>query len=226
MVFSLDVPQGMDAQDQQRFLEIVGASTSSKFLSNSYPLGGYSGLETSLSFDMIDSQEVSSLGNGTNSSAGLKYPTLTIGKGLYNNSDLFFQFVPPSKTMQISKFGASLRWSFYQGLYLPINASLLLNADTASIRGRVTTRNLGSDIMLGLNLSQFSFFMGGGYVLCWGDFVGGSAGVTASLVAESRRVKTTHLMFGATYNFEPFFIGVSLNRYRVTNLSLKAGFLF
>ncbi len=205
---------------------MVGLGSSSKFLSNAYPLGGYSGLEVSLGVDSVETSDLSQLGATTNQTSNLYFPTITVGKGIYNNSDIFIHFVPPSKTVEISKFGASFRWGFYQAAFLPINVSLVLNADTTVIKQKLSTRNFGGDILLGMALSQFSFFLGGGYITSRGDFAGGANGFTASTLTETQQVESSHFMFGSTYNFEPFFLGVSINRYNTSVYSAKMGFLF
>ncbi len=226
LTWALELPRGLNVSDQERILEIVGLGSNSKFLSNAYPLGGYSGLEVSLGLDSIETANIAQLGDTASQRDTLYFPTITVGKGIYNNSDIFLHFTPPTKTTEISKFGASFRWGFYQALFLPINFSVVVNADTATVKEKLTTRNLGADLLLGMNLSQLSFFLGGGYATSRGDFAGGFNGLTASTLTETRQVESAHFMFGTTYNFEPFFVGLSLNRYATSVYSLKLGFLF
>ncbi len=226
MTWGLELPSDLTRDDQKRVMEVVGLGSNSKFLSNAYPLGGYSGLEVSVGLDTIETSDLSQLGATTDQKANLYFPTITVGKGIYNNSDVYFHIVPPSKTIEVAKFGASVRWGFYQALFLPINFSLVFNADTATIKQKLSTRNLGADLLMGMTLSQFSFFLGGGYVNSSGDFAGGANGLTASTQSENQSAESSHFMFGSTYNFEPFFIGVSLNRYVTSVYSLKMGFLF
>jgi len=225
-LFALEIPKGLEMGEQQRVLEILGLGTSSKFLSNAYPLGGYSGLEVSLAFESIKTSEIAQLGTTTNASSNILFPTITVGKGVYNDSDLFIHFMPPSKTLEISKFGTSYRWGFYQALFLPLSFSLVLHADITTIKSQISTRNLGGDLLVGMSLSQFSFFLGSGFANSSGDFQGGTSGITASSRTESQRVESSHFMFGATYNFEPFFVGASLDRYTDNVYSIKSGFLF
>lgn len=225
-LLALDIPQGLNGSDQQKTMEVLGLSTHSDFLSKAYPLGGYSGLEVSLAVSTFNAQEISSLGNGASPTSEFYFPTLTVGKGIYNNSDIFIHFSPPGKDAEFSKFGASFRWSFYQARFLPINLSVLLHADTVNIQSRISSDNLGSDLMVGLTLNQFSFFLGGGYATSSGEFAGGIDGVTATQKTETRKVESSHFMFGATYDFEPFFIGASINRYTEAVYSVKSGFLF
>ncbi len=225
-LLALEIPQGLDATDQRKTLEVLGLGTQSEFLSNSYPLGGYSGLEVSLAFSAVESEEISQLGNTGEKTSLFYYPTLTVGKGLYNDTDIFLHFSPPSKTAEVSKFGGSFRWGFYQALFLPLNFSVLFHADTVTIKNKLSSKNMGADLMMGMTLSQFSFFLGGGYANSSGDFTGGTEGVTASGRTEGAKVESSHFMFGGTYNFDPFFIGLSINRYKTSVYSLKTGLLF
>lgn len=222
----LELPTQLTSSDQIRSLEILGLGTTAKFLSNAYPLGGYSGLELSLSASSFDTKEISTLGAGAPQTDMVYFPTITIGKGIYNNSDLFFHFIPASKTAGLSSFGFSFRWSFYQALFLPLNFSMVAHGNSSNIESKMITRNLGFDLMMGLSLSQFSFFLGGGWANSAGKFTGGTQGITASGNSENQKVESSHFMFGATYNFEPFFIALSIDRYKEEVYSTKVGFLF
>lgn len=44
---------------------------------------------------------------------------LTVGKGLYNDVDVFFSFIPPTGGTRVSDYGAAARWSFYQAQIPP-----------------------------------------------------------------------------------------------------------
>ena len=83
--------------------------------------------------------------------------------------------------------------------------------------------------MMGLSLSDLSFFLGAGWVRSTGDFTGGTFGVTDTPNTPgnaTNRVESSHVMFGATYNFEPFFVGASIDRYKDAVYNLKVGLLF
>lgn len=226
LAFALELPTGLNSKDQQRALEIVGLSTSAKFLSKSYPLGGYSGVELSLSLEALNTKEIAKLGDTNEESKNQFYPTLTIGKGIYNNSDVFFHFIPASRTSGISKYGLSFRYSFYQAAFLPVNISLVTNASSTNMSNQMVTRNLGFDLMVGMTLSQLSFYLGGGWANSSGEFTGGTSGVTSSGAKELQKVEASHFMFGGTYNFDPFFIGMAIDRYTDTVFTVKTGLLF
>ncbi|MCB0378003.1 MAG: hypothetical protein KDD33_05880 [Bdellovibrionales bacterium] len=226
------IPRGLDANDRVRALKVLGLGTSNKFLSNAYPLGGYGGLEVSLSIEAIDVEEISKLGNTSSPTSTVFYPKFTIGKGLYNDSDIFFHFIPFNETTGVSKYGLSYRWSFYQALFFPLNFSVIGHAGSANIDNGIVTRNLGADLTIGMMLSDFSMYFGGGWVSSTGDFTGGDAtaptclGVTDTCREERAKVGSAHYVFGATYNIKPIFIGLSIDRYQDEVYNLKFGFLF
>ena len=119
--------------------------------------------------------------------------------------------------------------SFYQALFLPINFSVIAHGNNANIDNKILARSIGADLMLGLSLSEFSFFFGGGWVKTTGDFTGGVFGVTDTPNSPSNATNTvdsSHFMFGGTYNFEPFFLGASIDRYKDVVYNVKAGILF
>lgn len=224
-----EIPTNLDSNDRQKTLEIIGLGTSTKFLSNSYPLGGYSGLEVSLSFEALDVEEITQLGNTSPSHQTVFYPKINIGKGIFNNSDLFFHFIPFNETSGLSEYGFSFRWSFYQALFLPLNFSIITHANSANVNNKILARNIGADLMMGLSLSDFSFFFGYGWTKSTGDFTGGSFGVTDTPSDPSNArisVNSSHFMLGSTYSFDPFFIGASIDRYKNPVYSLKLGMLF
>lgn len=226
MALSLELPTALSAKDQQRALEIVGLSTSAKTLSKAYPLGGYSGLELSLSLEAINTKEIAKLGSTNEESKNEYYPTLTVGKGIYNNSDVFFHFIPVSRTSGISRYGLSFRYSFYQAAFLPINLAVVSHASSTNLSNQMVTRNLGFDLLAGMTLSQFSFYFGAGWANSSGAFTGGISGVTLSGHNEKQKVESSHFVFGGTYNFDPFFIGLAIDRYTDVVYSFKSGLLF
>lgn len=225
-IWGIEIPNQLTRDDQTRMLEIIGLGAQPKVLTNAYPLGGMSGVELSLTVESINTQEIAELGATSPKTEHFYYPTLTIGKGLYNNSDIFIHFTPPRKTQELNRFGASYRWSFYQALFLPLNFSVIVHAGTTNLKNKITTKNLGGDLAVGLMLSHFSFTLAGGYANSSGQFTGGASGITISTNQENQKVESTHFMFGAAYNFEPFFIGVAIDRYVTTVYSLKTGVLF
>lgn len=226
LLFAFEIPSQLDATDQSTLLKTVGLGTNTKFLSNAYPLGGHSGLEASISVESLDTNEVSNLGSTVPGGENLVYPNITIGKGIFNDSDIFLQFMPPQRNKKLTRFGASYRWTFYKNKYFPINLAAIVNLSTANFKNKLTTRNVGGDLMAGVTLSDFSFYLGGGYYNSSGLFKGGASGVTSSNLTEYRKVGSPHYFLGGTYNFEPMFVAAGMDRYVDTVFTLKSGFIF
>ncbi len=227
MAHTLELPAVLTNDQQMRVLEIVGLGSAPKFLSQSYSLGGYSGFEIGLSAESINTQEISGFGDRSVPQTKLStFPTLSIGKGLFNSSDFFFHFSPNVLNSGLTKYGLTYRWTFYEALFLPLNFSLIGHGGSTNLNNHLVTRNLSADIMIGLSIDDLSFFASGGWINSSGRFTGGTNGITESLNEEFRKTGTTHFNFGATYNFQPFFIGLGIDRYIEETYTFKSGFIF
>jgi hypothetical protein len=106
---SLEIPKNLNSVERRKALEILGFSSSSKLLGNPYPLGGFAGVEIGYTSEIISTGELASLGTKPKTQSETSFSTLTLGKGLYNNLDIFLQFSPFSQDEAISSFGGQLR---------------------------------------------------------------------------------------------------------------------
>lgn len=222
---SFSLPQNLNAHERSQVVDVIGLGTTSKFLSNAYPLGGYDGLEVSVSAETFDVRSINQLGATTTSSDSVYYPQITIGKGLFYNSDIFINFVPFNDTSKISRYGLQYRMSLYQADFFPLNFSFLLQANSANISNQMISRNLSSDILLGTMLDDLSFTISVGYVTSTGDFTGGSQGVTDSLRAERSSATSLHVGMGIVYTWNGLLIGVAIDRYKDAVFNAKVGLL-
>ena len=150
-------------------------------------------------------------------------PKILVGKGLYNNMDLFFEFVPYSESSKTSRYGFQFRWSPYQAQFFPLNISILTYANSANLSNKLITRTTGADLIFATMLDDLSFFFGGGWVRTFGSFVGGTNGITDSLVAERESTDSPHFTIGVAYHWEPILIGLGFDRYRDSVISFKLG---
>lgn len=222
---SFSLPQNLNVTDRQQAIDILGLGTTSKFLSNAYPLGGYSGLEVSVSGESFDVKNIKTLGNGTSGADSVLYPKFTIGKGLFNNSDIFINFVPFSQAAKISRYGLQYRISLYRADFFPINFSVVGHANSANINNQLFTRTLGADLLVGTMINDFSFTISGGYVDSSGDFIGGTNGVTDTLQSERASTESMHIGMSATYMWQSFLIGLSIDRYKDPVVNFKLGLI-
>jgi hypothetical protein len=229
---SILLPGGLDGSDREAMLNIVGLGTSSKILSDPYPMGGYSGFEFGLAFTSLPTDELGRLGDGlTSPQQESSYPVLSIGKGLYEGIDLFIQFTPFNKENELSQYGGILRWSFYEADGFPVNLSILGNLNSANIGNRLTTRSYGADLIAGIDVDNVALYAGGGTAEATGTFAGsrspGSGGITDSGLTETNRVSGTHTVVGANVHFlENFFVALQIDRYTAAVFSGKLGVRF
>ena len=221
------LPSQMTQSDRQEALRILGLGSSAKILSDPYPLGGYSGFEFGLELDNLPTDSLSRLGSHLESSQeDITYPKLTVGKGLYDNLDLFVQLAPYNSNDQISQYGAIGRWGFYQAAFLPLSASLVLNLNSANFANQMTTWTYGADLIGGIDVNQVSLYAGIGLLKASGYFIGGTAGITDSGNIEKESVSGLHTMVGATVHVTDYFVSVELDRYTIAVLSGKVGMRF
>lgn len=223
--WALELPRQISSEEQTEVLRTLGLSSSQKFLSQAYPLGGYQGFEVGLSFESVSLDSVRGLGNGTNSTS-LLIPNLSLGKGLYNDLEIFFQLSPQMEASGFGRYGGSLRWSFFESKFLPLTISVVGHGSSSQFRNQLTTRNVGFDLLFGLSFDQFSFFAGGGWASSAGVFYGGPDGLTLSGAQERHKVDHSHITLGGTYHFRPLYVGLSVDRYIETAYSAKLGFIF
>jgi hypothetical protein len=243
---AFEIPKGLSADDRKEVISIIGLNSANKALSNPYPLGGYSGFEVGYSLEIVNVRDLRRLGC-TVGSAGCantqesddtewRYSRLTFGKGIYNNIDIFFSFVPPTGDVRVSDYGGQIRWSFYQAEYLPINVSVTGHFNQLNFGDIFADRNFGVDMIAGVNVNNFAIYFGGGWISARGTFLAGNcANCTVSptdpaVNSDSNTVTTTldetHTVVGFSLHFDNLFTAAQVDRYRDAVYSLKVGMRF
>lgn len=224
---AVQIPQRLSKADRITALRILGLGTSSKILTDPYPLGGYAGFEAGYSVENLPAEDLGRLGSGLNKPRqDVTIQKLTIGKGLYNNLDLFFQFTPYTKTDELAQYGGILRWSFYQASTLPLSASVLTHANSADFNNQMTTHSYGVDMIGGVNVEHLALFAGIGLAEATGTFTGGQAGITDTQAIESEIVSGVHTVVGADIRFSNVFVALQIDRYTLPVFSGKLGARF
>lgn len=219
------IPGNLTATDRVEALKIIGMGTSSKLLSDPYPLGGYDGLEMGLSIESLPTDDLGRLGNRLVApQQDVAYPKLTIGKGVYNNIDAFVQFTPYTRQDELSQFGGILRWGFYQAQFQPLSAAFLVHMNNGNVGNVLTTRTYGVDLVGGMNVSNVALFAGLGFLESTGTYAGS---VTSSGGIESESVNGYHTVYGANIRIlEKGFLALQIDRYSVAVFSGKLGVRF
>lgn len=224
---SIQLPTNLTKKDREKALAIIGLGTSSKILSDPYPLGGYAGFEIGFAIETFPAEEIGRLGGGVRPpQQDASLPKISFGKGLYNNLDLFIQFTPYSRQDELAEFGGIVRWGFYQASFLPLSLSVLAHATNANIANQLSTHAYGLDIMGGMDVENVALFAGFGPIEASGTFIGGSAAITDSRVLENEFITGFHTVFGGNVHFSNYFATLQIDRYTIPVFSGKLGVRF
>lgn len=223
------LPSNMSKADREQALRIFALGSSAKILTDPHPLGGYTGLELGASLESLPVQEVSTMGDRSPSSpSDVTYAKLSIGKGLYEDIDVFFTFTPfQTQKAEISQYGGMLRWCFFQGARYPLALSALAQLSGVNVSDQITANTLGVDLVAGFSVDDVSLFLGAGPVRAQGSFVGGDFGVTdGDKQAKTEEIAAFHEMAGASVRIRDALVAVQVDRYATTILSAKLGLRF
>lgn len=223
----VEIPTGMDNDDREAAVRILGFGTSSKILSDPYPLGGYHGLEIGLTIENLPAEDLGQLGNTVaNPQKDVTYPKISIGKGLFEHVDAFVNFIPYTQKLDQTQYGGIIRWGLYQAKYLPITISGSLNFNNANLNNQISTRTVGVDIVGGINADLAALYVGVGPIQSRGRFIGGASGVTDTGATEVATVNGIHTMLGANVRFATMFVAMQIDKYENTTYSGKLGVRF
>jgi hypothetical protein len=217
---------GLTATDRQQILKILGLGTSGKNVSIPKGLGTNNGLELSLANEFINTETISQFIIDRESRNTLYYPKISIGKGLYERTDIFIHFIPYTATLGLSEFGGTIRFNFYKEADSGISASAIFHLNSANFNNQLTTRGLAGDLSLGMNWDYFSVFTSVGMARSKGTFIGGTQGTTDSLNDETLSVSDMHFSVGTLVRYDIYFIAAALDHYTRPVYSLKMGFHF
>lgn len=231
---AIEIPRGLTSADRTEVTKMLGSNTSSKLLTNPYPLGGYSGFEAGVSIEVINIEDLKRLGlKSTNDEREFRYAKVSVGKGLYNDIDVFFHFVPPTAGIKVSEYGGLLRWSFFQAKFVPINISWNVHLNHININDSFSNQTAGTNLVSGINVQNFSIYFGIGYLESRGTFMGGTTdqGVVdpsdpdfdQGTFTASSKVRQFHSQVGITVHFSDYFLAAQIDRYQDPVYSMKLG---
>ena len=222
----LEIPKSLTKEDRVTMIEILGHSSSAKILGNPYPLGGYSGIEVGLAAEVISTSEVATLGAKSKPQNETLFQTLTMGKGLYNNIDVFLQFSAFPSEEEILSYGGQIRWGFYQAEFLPAHLSFIAYANTTNFQNALSVVSTGYDLVGGFSVKDVTLYTGIGMLRTSGSFVGGAGGITAEGTTEKEAIQDVHYLAGMSIQFSKLFVAMELDRYTQATYSGKLGFRF
>jgi hypothetical protein len=250
-LYAFEIPKGLTSTDRSEVVRTLGINSAPKSLSNPYPLGGYSGFELGYSMEVVNVRDIRRIGcepktagcqnESFSDETEWRYSRLTVGKGIYNDIDLFFSFMPPMGNVRASDYGGQIRWSFYQAAFLPVNLSAVAYFNSLNFNDTFMNRNVGAELMAGVNVNNFALYFGGGMVQARGTFIGANdtnvcqedctvsptdpdTNSTSRTITQS--VRESHTFVGFSLHFQNLFAAAQVDRYRDAVYSAKVGLRF
>lgn len=209
--------------NREQILKILGLGTSGKNISTPIGLGTDHGLEISLANEFVNTEKISQFLTDSESQNTLYYPKISIGKGIYERTDLFIHFIPYTATLGLSEYGGTVRYNFFRPKDSILSASAVISLNSSNFNNQLTTRTLSGDLSLGMNWKHFAVFSSFGLVRSSGTFTGGSQGTTDTLLNQTESVSNFHFSVGALARYNIYFVSAALDHYTEPVYSLKMG---
>ncbi len=219
----ISLPSGMSNDEQKSMLQTLAFGTSFRPVNNPYPLGGYSGLELAISGQTIPTADISYYGNHTDQQSTLTYPLISIGKGVFDNTDIFFSFIPYDQATGMGIYSGGLRWTFFQATFVPASFSFLAHASNVNIENNFIAQTEGTDIIMGVNVDPFAFYFGTGVLYGQAQF---SPNLTFDSTRSNQVGTTFHSIIGINVSISSFFTAFEVDSYSKIMLALKCGARF
>jgi hypothetical protein len=223
---AIDIPRQLRTEDLDDVTRVLGFNTGTRFLSNPYPLGGYAGFEVGVTLESINTRDLENLGNRSSTSDDFRFSRISIGKGLFNDLDAFIHFVPYSPSNKISDFGGTFKWMFYEAKYIPITISALVHLNTMNFEDLYISQTGGMDLLVGFNMNEFSFYVGGGEVRTKSLFTDEILDASVPRNPQNtfkQRSRSSHFFTGLHAEYEHFFLAAQVDKYVEEVWSLKLG---
>lgn len=218
------IPHQLSQTDRHSALLLLGPATSSRVLSSPYPLGGFQGIEVSLSRQNIPFTFLNSIGDKKNDQRDLDYSTLTIGKGLYYNIDLFLSFIPMIQYDSLSHFSTQIRYQFWQSNNNFFRLSGILHSSTSNIDNQISLQSYGYDFVGTTTIDRVSLFIGIGNSTNRGRFIGGKNGLTDNLETVTEVSIIPHQLIGIEWPIANFFWAAQVDRFNFPFYAFKFGY--
>lgn len=222
----LQIPNGLNQDARKEFIKKIGFSSSYKYLSQGYILGGYDGLELSTTVSSIPFSRVNELGQNQLNESDKFLQNFSIGKGMFQNVDVYFTFSPFLFQNQISSYGLALRYMYYEDPDHPYAMGVLFHGNGLNISNLVGIQTSGLDIIANYYLNYWDFYFGLGLARSLGSFIGGDNGVTDDKLSADEDLFQYRFYSGFTYNFGSYSLTLQVDRVYVENLSAKIGTRF
>jgi hypothetical protein len=229
---AIQIPSSLSRTDLDDVTQILGHSTATKFLSNPYSLGGYSGFEVGVTTEFVDTTDLSNLGSGTEKDSSFQYNRISIGKGLFGDGDVFIHFIPFSSSNEVSEYGGLFKWNFYQAKFLPLSLSAVGHYNSINVDDSFVNEIFGWSLMGGITLRQFSLYWGTGSQRARSTFSSQVLDLTDPNITLNStntfitRSSQSHSYVGAQIEISSLFLAAQIDRYQEPVYSAKIGVRF
>lgn len=223
---TFDIPTQLSDKDERDILKNIGPGTAARLLSAPFPLGGFEGLEVGLSRQAIPLDNLQHLGNGTEPQSELSYPILTIGKGLFNNIDMFLSLIPFAQSSSLTHFSSQVRIQHWSSLTSPFIISSAWHAGYSTLKNEINFQNYGFDVLGTFYFRTACLYFGVGTLFSNGRFIGGVDGITKSQDTDIVTATFAHRVLGFDYRINEYFIALETDSYDKPFYSVKLGYRF
>jgi hypothetical protein len=223
---ALTIPSGLSDKDQRDILNTLGPATAARLLSAPYPLGGSEGFELGLGRQYMPTESLSTFGNKTEPQEGLSYPIITLGKGLFNDVDMYLSAIPFTQSPNLTHFSAQTRIAHWYSKTSPLIISSAFHIGSTTLKNQVTFENYGFDVLATMYLKHICLYTGLGTLFSNGTFIGGNYGVTTSGSTETVAKIFAHKLIGVDLRYEEYFVAAQVDSYERPNYSVKVGYRF
>lgn len=217
---TLSLPTGLTNGEQLLIMQPLVFGTSFHPVNDPYPMGNRGGFEFGISGHSIPTGNIGYYGNQTLINNSTAYPMLSFGKGIYESMDLLFSFLPFNEATGISSYTGGARWTFFQPTFVPASFSFLFHAGSTNLNNLIFSETLGADLIVGVNVDVFSFFVGGGPIYGQGTF---SSTLTQNGLKSVQTSWAFHSIIGVNVAINRFFLAGEVDTYNTTITSLKIG---
>lgn len=224
-VFAFSLPGNLNSADRTNILKIIGLPSSTKLLSNPYPIGGSSGVEIGVSQTIIGTEELEGIGDSSGDQKDFSLTQVNLSKGLFRDFDIGVELTPMT-TFQVQSFSFQARTVLTKSADTSPVISLFLFTTNTNFKNLVQVETYGADLIGAVHTEKISLYTGFGNIRTFGKFAGGSSTLNSSNKTETSAINSLHLLLGTSVQFKPYFLSVQMDRYDQITYSAKIGTRF
>lgn len=212
-------PKNFNDVEVNSWVNRVSGLSSLRTVGDPVPLGGYEGVEILLSSEWLTVPQ-----KGSTKDKVEVLPTLRLGKGLYENFDVFIVTSIPVLKSDFSKWGFQARWMAWQAESAPLMAHLGCSYGSQEYYSVIVTNAWSCEVLGNLIVKKFKVFAGVGIVRAQTLFDVGSTELSTEEV--QRSAGFNKFLGGITFSSDKKSLGVQIDVIEETSLSASLGYRF